>query len=179
MSRAEVRALIEAAASLRDRALLTTTYGAGLRASEVIRLKVSDIDGKRMCLRIAQGKRRKDRYGLLSECMQGELRAYWRAYRPETWLFPGARPEQPITRVTAHRVFHAAKAKAGISKDGGLHSLRHAFATHLLEAGSDLHSIQRLLGHGSIRSTLRYFHLSDRRLMATASPLDDLGLDGG
>lgn len=179
LSRAEVRALIEAAASLRDRALLTTTYGAGLRASEVIRLKVSDIDGTRMCLRIEQGKRRKDRYGLLSERMHGELRAYWRAYRPETWLFPGARPEQPITRVTAHRAFHIAKAKAGISKDGGLHSLRHAFATHLLEAGSDLHSIQRLLGHGSIRSTLRYFHLSERRLMATASPLDDLGLDGG
>ena len=178
LSRAEVRTLIEAAGSLRDRALLTTTYGAGLRASEVIRLKVSDIDSKRMCLRIEQGKRRKDRYGLLSECMQGELRAYWRAYRPETWLFPGAKPERPITRITAHRAFHAAKAKAGIRKGGGLHSLRHAFATHLLEAGADLHTIQRLLGHASIRATLRYFHLSERRLMETTSPLDDLGLDG-
>ena len=103
-----------------------------------------------------------------------ELRDYWRACRPAGWLFPGGRAERHITRITAHRSFHAAKVKAGITKAGGLHSLRHAFATHMLEAGTDLHTIQRLLGHGSIKTTLRYFHLSERRLMTTISPLDQL-----
>ncbi len=178
LSRTEVRALLEAAVSIRDRTLLTTTYGAGLRVSEVIKLKLSDIDTARMCIRIEQGKRKKDRYGLLSRCMRLELRNYWRICRPGTWLFPGVHSERPISRITAHRIFHGAKAKAGIKKGGGIHSLRHAFATHLLESGCDLHSIQRLLGHSSIRSTLRYFHLTERRLMSTSSPLDGLELDG-
>lgn len=180
LSREEVRVLLEAAANRRDRALLATAYGAGLRASEVIRLRVADIDGRRMCLRIEQGKRKRDRYGLLSPRLLEELRGYWRAAepRPEDWLFPGGTAGRPITRITAHRAFHTAKAAAGIGKGGGLHSLRHAFATHLLEAGTDLHTIQRLLGHGSIRTTLRYFHLSERRLMTTLSPLDLLDRDG-
>ncbi len=178
LSRAEVRALLEAAMNIRDRALLTTTYGAGLRVSEVIKLKISDIDATRMCIRIEQGKRRKDRYGLLSKGMCQELRNYWRICKPETWLFAGVNSGQPVSRTTAHHIFHAAKAKAGIKKEGGIHLLRHAFATHLLESGCDLHTIQRLLGHSSIRSTLRYFHLTERRLMSTSSPLDDLGLDG-
>src|SRR3954454_19498153 len=132
----------------------------------------------RMCLRIEQGKRRKDRLALLSARLLGELRDYWRACRPEGWLFPGERAERPITRTTAHRSFHAAKARAGITKAGGLHSLRHAFAAHMLEAGTDPHTIQRLLGHGSIKTTLGYFHLSEPRLMTTTSPLDRLdGLD--
>jgi integrase/recombinase XerD len=178
LSRTEVRTLLEAAVNMRDQALLTTTYGAGLRVSEAIKLKVSDIDATRMCIRIEQGKRKKDRYGLLSRVMRQELRNYWRVCKPQTWLFPGAKSQQPLSRVTAHHIFHAAKAKAGIKKQGGIHLLRHAFATHLLESGCDLHSIQRLLGHSSIRSTLRYFHLTERRLMSTSSPLDDLGLDG-
>jgi integrase/recombinase XerD len=178
LSRTEVRTLLEAAVNMRDRALLTTTYGAGLRVSEAIKLKVSDIDATRMCIRIEQGKRKKDRYGLLSRGMRQELRNYWRVCKPQTWLFPGAKSQQPLSRVTAHHIFHAAKAKTGIKKQGGIHLLRHAFATHLLESGCDLHSIQRLLGHSSIRSTLRYFHLTERRLMSTSSPLDDLGLDG-
>jgi integrase/recombinase XerD len=178
LSRREVSALIRAAASRRDRALLVTTYGAGLRASEVIHLRLGDVDSGRMCLRIEQGKRRKDRLALLSARLLGELRDYRRACRPEGWLFPGERAERPITRTTAHRSFHAAKARAGITKAGGLHSLRHAFATHMLEAGTDPHTIQRLLGHGSIKTTLGYFHLSEPRLMATTSPLDRLdGLD--
>lgn len=180
LSRGEIRALLEAAQAPRDRALLTTTYGAGLRVSEVVNLKVSDIDAERMSIRIEQGKRRKDRYGLLSKVMHRELRSYWRIVRPKIWLFPhtGVDIDHPISRVTAHRIFHAAKTKAGITKEGGIHSLRHAFATHLLESGTDLHTIQRLLGHTNIRSTLRYFHLSDRRLISTRSPLDDLELGG-
>ncbi len=186
LSRAEVAALITAAASLRDRALLATTYGAGLRVSEVVHLKLGDIDGTRMCLRVRAAKRAKDRYGLLSEAMLAELRAYWsdahkRATGPgrerEDWLFPGIRAGLPISRQTAARIFHLAKGKAGIGKEGGIHSLRHAFATHLLEDGVDLHTIQRLMGHGSIKTTLRYFHLSERRLMVTASPLDSLEFD--
>ena len=174
LSRQEVRALIRAAESRRDRALLVTTYGAGLRASEVVHLRLGDVDSGRMCLRIAQGKRQKDRLALLSARLLEELRDYWRACRPEGWLFPGVPAERPITRMTAHRGFHAAKAGAGITKAGGLHSLRHAFATHMLEAGTDPHTIQRLLGHGSIKTTLRYFHLSEPRLMAAISPLDRL-----
>jgi integrase/recombinase XerD len=174
LGRQEVRALLQAAENRRDRALLATTYGAGLRASEVIRLRLADIDSERMCLRIEQGKRKKDRLALLSARLLEELRDYWRACRPAGWLFPGGRAERHITRTTAHRGFHAAKAKAGITKAGGLPSLRHAFATHMLEAGTDLHTIQRLLGHGSIKTTLRYFHLSERRLMTTISPLDQL-----
>jgi len=174
LGRQEVRALLQAAENRRDRALLATTYGAGLRASEVIRLRLGDIDSERMCLRIEQGKRRKDRLALLSARLLEELRDYWRACRPEGWLFPGGRAGRHITRITAHRSFHAAKLRAGITKAGGLHSLRHAFATHMLEAGADLHTIQRLLGHGSIKTTLRYFHLSERRLMTTISPLDQL-----
>ena len=141
LGRQEVRALLQAAENRRDRALLATTYGAGLRASEVIRLRLGDIDSERMCLRIEQGKRRKDRLALLSARLLEELRDYWRACRPEGWLFPGGRAEGHITRTTAHRSFHAAKAVAGITKAGGLHSLRHAFATHMLEAGADLHTI--------------------------------------
>ena len=174
LSRQEVRSLIQAAANRRDRALLVATYGAGLRASEVIRLRLNDIGSGRMCLRIEQGKRRKDRLALLSARLLEELRDYWRACRPEGWLFPDGRAERHITRITAHRSFHAAKAVAGITKAGGLHSLRHAFATHMLEAGTDPHTIQRLLGHGSIKTTLLYFHLSERRLMTTISPLDQL-----
>ena len=134
-----------------------------------------------MALRIEQGKRKRDRYALLSPRLLEELREYWRASRPHPgdWLFPGGTAGRPITRTTAHRAVHTAKAAAGIGKGGGLHGLRHAFATHLLEAGTDLHTIQRLLGHGSIRTTLRYFHLSERRLMTTLSPLDLLDRDNG
>ena len=181
LSREEVRALISAAGSRRDRALLAIAYGAGLRISAAAQLRIGDIDSGGMCLRVEQGKRRKDRLGLLCERMLVEPRAYWSADHPgrqhQDWLFPGRAPGRPITAKTASRVFHGAKVKAGIAKRGGFHSLRHAFATHLLEDGTDLASIQRLLGHSSIRTTLRYFHLSERRLLLSTSPLDALGLD--
>lgn len=172
LSPGEVRRILDAAANRRDRALLMTTYSAGLRASEVVHLKISDIDRQRMCLRVEQGKRKKDRYTLLSPKLLPVLEDYWRRYRPQDWLFPSPRKGRPLSRVSAYLIFQAAKAEAGIEKVGGIHSLRHAFATHMLEAGIDLHTIQRLLGHGSIRTTLRYFHLTERRLMTTKSPLE-------
>ena len=172
LSRKEVGRLFQAASNRRNRALLITTYGAGLRVSEAVHLKISDIDSDRMTLRIDQGKGRKDRYGLLSDRMLQELRVYWRRYRPEDWLFPGQREGRPLTRHRALDIYQDARAKAGIDKAGGIHSLRHAFATHMLEAGADLHSIQRLLGHRSLRTTARYLHVSERRLMSATSPLE-------
>jgi site-specific recombinase XerD len=126
-----------------------------------------------MTLRVEQGKGAKDRYTLLSPRLLVELRRYWCVYRPKRWLFPSPRdPEQPHSAHTAHRIYHAAKDRAGITKAGGIHALRHAFATHLLEAGVDVHTIQRLMGHGSLSTTARYFHLAQKHLSATASPLE-------
>ena len=172
LSRKEVRRLFEAASNRRNRALLITTYGAGLRVSEVVRLNVTDIDSDRMTLRIEQGKGKKDRYGLLSDQLLQELRVYWLHYRPEDWLFPSRIGQGPITRHRAFDIYKETKAEAGITKAGGIHSLRHAFATHMLEAGADLHTIQRLLGHRSLRTTMRYLHVSERRLMTATSPLE-------
>jgi site-specific recombinase XerD len=152
--------------------VLITTYGAGLRVSEVVRLKITDIDSDRMMLRIEQGKGRKDRYGLLSDRLLQELRVYWLRCRPEDWLFPSREGQGPITSHRAYDIYKDTKAEAGINKAGGIHSLRHAFATHMLEAGADLHTIQRLLGHRSLRTTMRYLHVSERRLMTATSPLE-------
>ena len=162
--------------NLKHRVLLMTTYSAGLRVSEVARLKVSDIDSQRMTLRVDQGKGAKDRYTLLSKRLLSELRRYWQAYRPRKWLFPLRDGRGPIDPRSAQKIYYHAKEKAGIRKQCGIHGLRHAFATHLLEAGVDLHRIQRLLGHGHITTTMRYFHLAQRHLESTASPLDLLTL---
>ena len=173
-SQHDIRRLLASASNLRARALLKTAYGTGLRVSEAIRLKITDIDSQRMAIRVEQGKRQKDRYTLLSTDLLQDLRAYWRMHRCDPWLFPNHRRTGPISRVTAHRIFHAAKARAGITKPGAMHALRHAFATHLLEAGTNLHTIQRLLGHNSILTTLRYLQLSRTHLLETRSPLDCL-----
>ena len=172
LSPAEVRRVIENAANRKQRAVLATTYGAGLRVSEVVRLQLHHIDGERMSLRVEQGKGGKDRYTLLSPRLLAELRAYWREYRPTLWLFPGRDGKRPMDVSTAQKVYTAAKQRAGITKRGGIHALRHAFATHLLEAGTDLHTIQRLLGHGHLGTTMRYFHLARRTLLETTSPLE-------
>ncbi len=172
LSREEVATLIERTSNPRHRAILMSAYGAGLRLSEICHLKVTDIDSDRMTLRVEQGKGAKDRYTLLSPRLLAELRAYWRAYRPGQWLFPARDPMRPVSEHTVHRLYHAAKARAGIAKQGGIHSLRHAFATHLLESGVDVHTIQRLMGHGHISSTLRYFHLARKHLASTPSPLE-------
>jgi site-specific recombinase XerD len=172
LSPAEVRALLESTATRKQRAVLATTYGAGLRVSEVVRLQLRHIDAQRMSLRVEQGKGGKDRYTLLSPRLLEELRAYWRAYRPAVWLFPARDGQRPMDVSTAQKFYTAAKQRAGITKRGGIHALRHAFATHLLEAGTDLHTIQRLLGHGDLRTTTRYFHLARQTILATPSPLE-------
>lgn len=172
LSRAEVQRLLEATGNRKQRALLVTTYAAGLRVSEVVALQLTDLDAARSSLRIQQGKGAKDRYSLLSPRLLEELRAYWREYRPVRWLFPARGGRKPLDVSSAQKIYYAAKQRAGLTKQGGIHALRHAFATHLLEAGTDLHTIQRLLGHGHISSTMRYLHLARPALMAPGSPLD-------
>lgn len=172
LAREEVAALLEKTVNIKHRAILMTAYGAGLRLNEICHLKLTDIDSARMTIRVEQGKGAKDRYTLLSPRLLTELRRYWIAYRPKQWLFTRRDPARPISDGTVHRLYHAAKVRAGITKEGGIHSLRHAFATHLLEAGVDIHTIQRLMGHGHIGSTLRYFHLARKHLAGTPSPLE-------
>ena len=156
----------------KHRSVLMTAYAAGLRASELGRLRVSDIDSKRMCLRVDQGKGNKDRYVPLSPRLLEQLREYWRRKRPEPWLFPNELLGRPLTRHGAGHIYRGAKDRAGIRKAGGIHTLRHCYATDLLEAGVELPVIQRRLGHNSIRSTMRYLHLANDKTAATPSPLD-------
>jgi integrase/recombinase XerD len=177
LSAEEVQRIIARTLNRRQRVLLATAYGAGLRLSELVHLKVTDVDAQRMSLRVEQGKGAKDRYTLLSARLLDELRAYWREYRPHGgWLFPSRGGQRPMDVTTVQKIYMAAKLRARITKRGGIHALRHAFATHLLEAGIDLHTIQRLLGHGSITSTMRYFHVARRVLLGTPSPLEWLDL---
>jgi site-specific recombinase XerD len=158
----------------KHRALLMTTYAAGLRVSEVVRLQVHDIesDASRMLIRINQGKGNKDRYSLLSERLLVELRAYWKIERPRPWLFPGSKAHQPMPSGTAQKIYNQARGRAGIEQGSGIHTLRHSFATHLFDAGVDPHTLQLLLGHRSIKTTLKYVHVSRRHLMQVKSPLD-------
>ncbi len=172
LSRQEVARLLGQTTHRRDRTLLLTTYAAGLRVSEVVALQVAHLDSERMVIRIEQGKGRRDRYALLSARLLAELRTYWRVSRPTPWLFPGQCPGRPVTVRTALRAYVAAKRRAGITKRGGIHALRHAFATHLVEAGVDLHTIQCLLGHRHIETTTRYLHLAPQALARRGSPCD-------
>ena len=174
LSREEVARLINAGATLRERALLSAAYAAGLRISEVCSLQLADIESApdRMCLKVRQGKGGQDRYTLLSPRLLDTLRQYWCDRRPHTWLFPNASGRAPIEKCTAHRIYCAARDAAGIAREGGIHSLRHAFATHLIEAGVDLPTVQKLLGHGHISTTMRYVHLARTRLTGTTSPLE-------
>ena len=168
----ELVRLFSVTTNRKHRALLMTAYAAGLRASELGRLRISDIDSQRMCLRIDQGKGNKDRYVPLSPRLLVELREYWRRVRPERWLFPNQLFARPMSRHGPSHIYRRAKDKAGIDKPGGVHTLRHCYATGLLEAGVELHVIQRRLGHSSIRSTMRYLHLAHDKTSATPSPLD-------
>jgi integrase/recombinase XerD len=173
LAREEVAALFKNTQNLKHRAFLMTTYGAGLRLLEACRLKVTDLDSRRMTIRVEQGKGAKDRYTLLSAELVNELRCYWSVHRPPLWLFPSPRnPQLPMLPKSAQRIYYAAKARAGITKDGGIHALRHAFATHQLEAGTDVHTIQRLLGHGSLSTTQRYFHLAQKHLSGGGAAAD-------
>jgi len=172
LSRQEVGRLFAVTENLKHRVLLMTAYAAGLRVSELVHLEVADIDSGRMMLRVRAGKGQKDRYTVLSVRLVEELRTYWRAYRPAPWLFPGSAADRPIEPNTAAKVYRRAKEKAGITKSGGIHTLRHCFATHLLEAGVDVRTIQLLMGHQSIRTTIHYVHLTEKKLAATPSLLD-------
>ena len=172
----ELVRLFEAAGSRRDRVFLMTTYAAGLRLKEVRHLKPEHIHSQRQLIRVEQGKGRKDRYTLLSPRLLSELREYWKEYRPGLWLFPGQDKTQPIDRRTGQRIFYQAKRRAQLRRGRGLHTLRHCFATHLLEAGVDLRTIQMLLGHSNINNTTIYLHLTQKKLSELQSPFDLLRL---
>ena len=151
-----------------------TIYSAGLRRSEVARLRLHDIDSARMTITVHQGKGQKDRVVMLSPVLLATLRQYWRHCKPKEWLFPGDNPGQPISGKDVFMIFRNAVRHAGISKKVCPHSLRHSFATHLLEAGTDLRTIQVLLGHRSLKTTSRYLHVSQQHVRETVSPLDSL-----
>jgi len=176
LSPEEVARILTAPEHLKSRALLMTIYAAGLRRSEVARLRVCDIDSARMTITVHQGKGNRDRVVMLSPVLLDTLRQYWRHQKPKEWLFPGRNPDQPISGNDIFMVFHNAVRRAGISKKVCPHSLRHSFATHLLESGTDLRTIQILLGHRSLKTTSRYLHVSQQHVRATASPLDRLNL---
>ena len=170
----EVPRLLAAARSLGDRALFETAYGCGLRLGEIRHLKITDIDSGRMVLRVEQGKGRKDRYVMLPHALLETLRAYWREAKPRYWLFPGQVPGQPLSDKTVQMAVRKALRVAGITKRVSVHSLRHSFATHLLEAGTNVRAIQVLLGHRSLGTTQLYTHLAATYLHETKSPLDRL-----
>jgi integrase/recombinase XerD len=177
LSRQEVESIFSATENLKHRAILMTIYSAGLRISEATRLKVSDIDSGRMTIRVSEGKGLKDRYTLLGERNLELLRLYYKAYRPSGWLFPGRDPSEPIDVSSVQRVFKVCLYKAGIKKKASVHTLRHSFATHLLESGIDLYYIQRLLGHKSAGTTSVYLHVTGKDIGKIRSPIDLPGED--
>jgi site-specific recombinase XerD len=178
----EVTRFFQAITSLRHRAILMTAYAAGLRISEVLALRIDDIDSQRMVIRVRQGKGSKDRYVMLSPRLLTLLREYWKAhrrrkvYKPSPWLFPGNVPGQPITDGAVYEACEEACRAAGLEKHVTVHTLRHTFATHLLESGTDLRTIQILLGHRNLNTTARYLHVATAALQSTRSPLDRLNL---
>jgi site-specific recombinase XerD len=180
LSAQEVRQLLASAGSLKYQAALSVSYGAGLRASEVVHLKVTDIDSQRMLIRVEKGKGKRDRNAMLSPSLLRILRAWWRDGRarnkmlPGGWLFPGQIPVNPLSTRQLNRAFHAARRAAGIDKHVTLHSLRHAFATHLLEQHEDIRVIQVLLGHQQLNNTATYSHVAASLLQRVKGPLEYL-----
>jgi len=174
LSMEEVLAIFEAIRYIKHKAMIATTYGAGLRIAEVCSLRKADIDSQRMRILI-HGKGNKDRYCLLSPMILELLREYYRKVRPKgDWLFPGRNPQKHLTRSSIHQALKKAVKKVGIKKKVSMHALRHSFATHLLEHGTDIRFVQVLLGHASIRSTMRYTHVSNAALSQIESPWDRL-----
>jgi site-specific recombinase XerD len=174
LSPEEIQRLIEAAGGLRERAAMELAYGAGLRLNEIRHLRVPDIDSERMVIHVRQGKGKKDREVMLSPALLATLRAYWRKERPRGYLFPGRTADRPLNAAVLQRAFSIAKQTARIEKEVSFHSLRHAFATHLMESGVSLRTIQALLGHRSLATTARYTHVAGTYLKETQSPLDAL-----
>ncbi len=180
LSPGELARLLDAATSLKYKAALSVAYGTGLRASEVVSLKLTDINSEREVIRVDQGKGRKDRYAVLPAPLLDLLRAWWRAGRehgvmlPGGWLFPGQKPATPLTTRQLGRAFHDARKAAGLDKPVSLHTLRHCFATHLLEDNVDIRVIQVLLGHNKLETTARYSQVASTTLRAVKSPLERL-----
>lgn len=180
LSGSEVERLLRTIRSLKHRTILMTAYGAGLRIAEACSLKTSDVDSQRMIIHVHQGKGKKDRCVMLGERLLARLREYWKQMRPpEPYLFPGSIPGRSITTGAVWRVMRKAVAECGFEKHVTPHTLRHSFATHLLETGEDIRTIQVLLGHSSIRTTAQYTKVSTRHVGRTRSPLDLLGTDKG
>lgn len=178
LSKEEVLEILRAPANIKHRALLATVYGSGLRVSEVVRLRPEHIESSRMMIRVEQGKGRKDRYTVLSQNCLDLLREYWRTQQPKEWLFFGQDKNHPMSIGTAQRIYYQAKAKARVTKGRGIHTLRHCFASHALEAGTELYIIKRWLGHTSIKTTCKYIHLTPDYLNKIKSPLDMVEFGG-
>jgi site-specific recombinase XerD len=174
----ELPALFEAAPNAKYRAVFMTGYGCGLRLGEILALRPSDIDSLRMVIRVEQGKGRKDRYVMLPQRLLEQLRSCWRTYRPQKFMFEGEVPGEPLSKSAVQKAFKRARRTAGIHKRVSVRSLRHAFATHMLEDGANIRVIQALLGHRSLVTTQVYTHLAKTYLTDTKSPLDRIGKEG-
>jgi integrase/recombinase XerD len=176
LSREEVERIVAATRTRRERVLLMATYGGGLRVSEVVALRPTDLDAERGVIRVEQGKGKKDRYTVLAERLVREVGQYYRVYgQPEHWVFlQRADATRHMDAASAQKIYTTAKRRAGIEKVGGIHAMRHAFATHSLEAGVDLATLGRMLGHTSVSTTMRYLHTTTKRVAAQISPLDRL-----
>jgi site-specific recombinase XerD len=179
LAKEEVADILAATENLKYRAILATIYSGGLRVSEAAHLKVSDIDSDQMTIYIGHGKRSRNRYTILARYTLELLREYWSAYRPADWLFPGKPPSKPVASRSIQYAFTKAFDRAGIKKPATIHSLRHSFATHLVDAGTNLCHIQQLLGHASPRTTSIYLHISRRDIGRIISPLDLLAESAG
>ena len=171
----EIAAIIKAAENLKHKTILCLAYSGGLRVSEIVNLKIQDIDSKRMIINIRQAKGKKDRIVMLSDKLLILLRKYYTEYKPKAWMFEGPGEKQYAIR-SVQKVLERIKEKAGVKKEGSMHALRHSFATHLMESGTDILSIKELLRHDSLRTTTRYTHLSKKHIANIQSPLDKLDI---
>ena len=176
LSTKEIERVFQVEMNPKHRTLLMTTYAAGLRVSEVTRLRIKDIESQRNLIRVDQGKGKKDRYTVLSQILLEELRSHYVRFRPQEFLFYGADITKPMSRSAAQQIYYKAKKKAGITKGGGIHCLRHCFATHMLEAGMDIRTLQIILGHASLSTTAVYLHITMKHLGQAKSPFDLLDI---